>query len=286
MQQRNTLIRRLPATEASRKKLLILLFSVMMTLDAYAAAQSREQVIKIVAQIQQADYKGDRAALKRLCEELAPSVENKDIASQARYWRGFALWRRAINGFNDKVDPRELQEDLTQAVAEFNKAIEKNPGFVDAKIGSLSCLGFLAFSMRQQDPGNARIPELIAETRALWKSTQTDAPDNPRLLWVIGPMIWNTPTERGGGQAKAIEGYQKGLATIRGHKTTVSDPLEPSWGEPELFMSLAWSNLNGTTTDLDAAERDARSALELVPYWHYVRDILMPQIRDAQRKQH
>jgi hypothetical protein len=99
-------------------------------------------------------------------------------------------------------------------------------------------------------------------------------------------MVWNTPPERGGGQAKAIEQYEKGLEAIQKHKGVASDPLEPSWGEPELSMSLAWSNLNRTTPDLNAAEQYAHSALELVPYWHYVRDILMPQIQEAKRKTH
>jgi hypothetical protein len=73
------------------------------------------------------------------------------------------------------------------------------------------------------------------------------------------------------------------LEAIRKQKP-VSDPLEPSWGEPELLMNLAWSNLNRTTPDLKAAEEDAQAALKLVPYWHYVRDILMPQIQGAQSK--
>lgn len=49
-------------------------------------------------------------------------------------------------------------------------------------------------------------------------------------------------------------------------------------------MSLAWSNLSRTTPDFNAAEQDARAALKIVPYWHYVRDILMPQIQAAQAK--
>ena len=64
----------------------------------------------------------------------------------------------------------------------------------------------------------------------------------------------------------------------------VSDPLEPSWGEPELLMSLAWSNLNRTAPDLDAAEKNADAALRLVPCWHYLKDMLLPQIREAQEK--
>jgi hypothetical protein len=78
-----------------------------------------------------------------------------------------------------------------------------------------------------------------------------------------------------------MEGYQKGLESARKLKGSVSDPLEPSWGEPELLMSLAWSNLNRATPDLNAADQFAHSALTLVPYWHYVRDILLPQIQKA-----
>ncbi len=78
-----------------------------------------------------------------------------------------------------------------------------------------------------------------------------------------------------------METYQKGLKAAREHKNMSSDPLTPSWGEPELLGNLAWSNLNRSTPDLVAAERYARSALELVPYWHYVRDILMKQIQAA-----
>ena len=103
---------------------------------------------------------------------------------------------------------------------------------------------------------------------------------------MVGPNQWNTPPERGGGQDIAIATYEKGLDAIRAHKGSTNDPLEPTWGEPELLMSLAGSNLNRTTPDLKAAEQYAQAALKLVPYWHYVRDILLPQIRVAQTKAH
>jgi hypothetical protein len=77
--------------------------------------------------------------------------------------------------------------------------------------------------------------------------------------------------------------YETALVTIRKNKAS-SDPLEPAWGEPELLMNLAWSDLNKTTPDLNAAEQNARAALAIVPYWHYVRDILMKKIQDAKAK--
>jgi hypothetical protein len=77
----------------------------------------------------------------------------------------------------------------------------------------------------------------------------------------------------------------KGLKAAREREGAVRDPLRPSWGEPELLMNLVWSNLNRSKPNLDAAEQYARSALALVPYWHYVRDILLPQITAARLKQ-
>ena len=249
--------------------------------DKNSFEPSRDSVIRIVTQIQRADYEGDRPALKRLHDELAPTPEDNKLAARVLYWRGFALWRRAINGFNDSPTPTDLEADLTQAVADFKDSIARDPAFVEPKIGAGSSLGYLMF-LHRKDP--TLMQELLQQSSPLLKEAMATAPDNPRLLWVLGPIRWSSPPERGGGQDKAFEIYNKGLEGVRNQKRGVADPLEPSWGEPELLMSLAWSNLNRTTPDLNAAEQDAQAALKLVPYWHYVRDILMPQIQAAQAK--
>src|SRR5258708_23905817 len=97
-------------------------------------------------------------------------------------------------------------------------------------------------------------------------------------------MYWNKTEAWGGAEDKAMEVCEKVAEALRTNKNTTNDPLEPSWGEPELLMNLAWSNLNRTTPDLKDAEKYAQTALALVPCWHYVRDILMQQIRDAKAK--
>jgi tetratricopeptide (TPR) repeat protein len=263
----------------------ILLASVMMALPAPALDSSREQLLKIVAQIQRADYEGDRAALNHLYEQLVPFVDDRDFASRVRYWRGFAKWRRAINGFNETPTPSDLAEDLTEAESEFDAAIQRDPGFADAKVGAASCLLNRLFLegvfANEKDP--ARLREILAPASLLLKDAAAAAPDNPRLLWVVGPNLWSTPPERGGGQDKAMATYQKGLKVIQEQRGVGSAPLEPSWGEPELLMSLAWSNLHRNKPDFSAAEEYAQAALKLVPYWHYTRDILIPQIRAAEK---
>jgi len=253
---------------------------VSLSVTPTISANDREQVSRIVAQIQHADYAGDQAAMQKGYDDLKPFLEDNELVSRIRYWRGFAQWRRAINGFNDSVDPKELEQHLNTALDEFKIAMDKDPTFLDAKVGTLSCLGYLAFMNREDQ---ARAKELVGQIMPLLKEATDMAPDNPRLIWVRGPILWSTPPEHGGGQDKAIENYLRGLEVCSKIKTR-DDPLEPSWGKPELMMSLAYSFANKRMPDFEAAERNARAALEIVPYWHYVRDTLLPQILDARAK--
>jgi hypothetical protein len=259
---------------------LVVSFVSLSVIGITRADDTAKQVARIVAQIQHADFAGDQVAMQTGYDDLKPFLEDMALASRIRYWRGFAQWRRAINGFNDSIDPTELEQNLETALDEFKIATEKDPTFVDAKVGTISCLGYLAFMNRQDQ---ARAKELVGQIVPLVKEAIDIAPDNPRLIWVRGPILWNTPPERGGGHDKAIENYQRGLEVCSKIKTS-NNPLEPSWGKPELMMSLAYSHLNTTPSDVSAAERYARTALEVVPYWHYVRDILLPQILAAKAK--
>jgi hypothetical protein len=269
------------STKSVRTKLSMALILVLLSVARSICAEDHhEKAVRVVAQIQRADYEGDQAAMQRGYDDLQPFLNDEKLASRIRYWRGFAQWRRAINGFNDSVDPKELEQYLKTALDEFKIAMETDPTFVDAKVGTISCLGFLAFMNRKDQP---RAKELVAQIMPLVNEADEMAPDNSRLIWVHGPIFWNTPPERGGGQDKAIENYQHGLEVCSKIKAS-TDPLEPAWGKPELMMTLAYCYLNANSADMNAAERYARQALEIVPYWHYVRDILLPQILAAKAK--
>lgn len=239
--------------------------------------------LELVQRIREADYAGDRPALRRLHSELATRPEEPAHPAELRYWRGFALWRRAINGFNETPTPEDLDADLEAASAEFEAALKQAPKFVDAQAGLASCLGMRMFlHAREQEQLRALVPRV----RALLAEAEGLEPENPRLLWVRGPTEWWTPPgsppekmdER---QAKALATYTRGLEALRHTRRPGGGSLRPTWGEPELEMSLAWSLLNRRVPDLALAEAHARKALALVPSWHYVRDILLPQIEGA-----
>jgi hypothetical protein len=227
---------------------------------------------RLIHGIQDADYRGDRPALESLLKESDPLLAARLPQQWVRYWRGFALWRDAVNGFNDGAASNALERALTRANVEFDRAIVLDGSCSDAKLGKASCLMNLMY-LRRSDPdalkGIPAIAKLIADV-------EKTAPRNPRLYWVKGPAIWNSPVARGGGPAAAILNYKKGIAIFgNGPK---AEAWQPTWGEPELHMSLAWSHLNLPRPNYIEAERSAREALRRVPNWHYVKDILLPQI--------
>lgn len=236
-----------------------------------------------VERIRRADFEGDRHALRRLSADLASmAAPSAALGSLLFYWRGFARWRSAINGFNDGETPAAIEADLNAAIDAFEEARRADSGFTDATAGLVSCLGYLMY-MHRHDA--ARITELVARARPLMEQAERADPDHPRLLWVLGPSRWNAPRGAADGgapgrQAAVIAGYERALDTLRRQRRP-SDPLVPAWGEPELLMNLAWSHLNKSAPDVAAAEKYATEALALVPHWHYVRDILLPQIRRA-----
>jgi len=251
------------------------------SLTVYGASDNdRERAIQIVSQIQRADYEGDRTTLKNCYDALAPFVDNKDLGARIRYWRGFARWRDGINAGNESVDPGEMEKLFLAGADEFKAALAIDPDFVDAKVGLISCLGYVVYFHRNE---KERAQEMVKPIFALVAEAKAAAPDNPRLIWVCGPILFYTPVDKGGGIDKVIENNERGV-TISSQLKPPADKLEPSWGKPELLMSLAYEYMTKNPPELDKAEKNARAALEIVPYWHYTRDVLLPQIAQAKTK--
>jgi hypothetical protein len=130
---------------------LALLMALAPLTPAQTNGQARESVIRIVEQIKRADYEGDRVALKRLHGELKPLPDSRMLASRGLYWRGFAFWRRAINGFNESPFSPRPGGRLECCDCRFQRF--PHPAFVESKIGIASCFGYLAYlSMKDSAP--------------------------------------------------------------------------------------------------------------------------------------
>ena len=253
---------------------------IMSTAPSSYAQASNQTAVELVRQVVRADYEGDRPALASLHSSLGAFSGEPALRSRIHYWRGYAMWRRALNGFNEAAPAAELERDLQQCIADFREASAADPTFADAHAGEASCLVNLSF-LKMSDAARAR--EWFVQAETVLETARRLEPDNPRVLWVLGANQWYAPAARGGGQGIAIATYERGLRLARQRNNQNTGPLEPQWGEAELLMNLAFAHFHTAPPEINRADAYAREALALVPYWHYLRDILLADITKAKK---
>jgi hypothetical protein len=241
-----------------------------------APSKSELRLTELVAAVRSADYRGDRAALARLDGELG-ALADGPLADYRNYWRGFALWRRTLNGFNETPTPDDLGADLEKAVARFRASLETRPDWMEARLAMVGCWGNMLY-LAGSDDGKRKA--ILDEAVPTFKWLIENAGDNPRALWIKGGMEFGAPPPHGGDLVKAVATLRRGVACA--WREALSNPSPPAWvptwGGPENLMNLAYLHSHGKTPDRAAALAYAEGALTAVPEWHYVRDILLPQI--------
>jgi hypothetical protein len=252
------------------------------TLAAAALAASPQpskteaRLTELVAAVRSADYRGDRAALARLDAELGRLDAGK-LSDYREYWRGFALWRRALNGFNETPPPDDLGADLEKAIARFRAAMQAHPDWIEAQLAMVGCWGNMVY-LAGNDAEKRKA--IFAESGPTFKFIMANSGDNPRALWIRGGMEFGAPPPIGGDLAKAEATLRYGVGCA--WREALANPGRPAWvpawGGPENLMNLAYMHAHGKTPDRAAALAYAEGAVTAVPEWHYVRDVLMPQI--------
>ncbi len=251
-----------------------LVFTTLVPLVCPSLGEAR--LAALVAEVRSADYRGDRAALARLDAHLA-EVDATALAEYRDYWRGFARWRRALNGFNETPTPPDLASDLESAVAHFRASLERRPDWIEARLALVGCWGNLTYlaggDLEKKKP-------LLAELIPAYKWLEANGRDNPRALWIIGGMQFAAPPPYGGDLVKATATLRRGLelAWQEAASGAAAPAWVPTWGGPENLMNLAWMYSHAATPDRAAALAYAEGAVTAVPEWHYVRDVLLPQI--------
>jgi len=244
-----------------------------------ADVETERRLAELVVQVRSADYRGDRAALARLDRDLA-ALPDGPLAEYREYWRGFALWRRAMNGFNAKPAPDDLNTDIRGAIERFQAALARHPDWIEARLALVGCWGNAIYLAGADAEKRKAILEEAAPT---FRFIMANAGDNPRALWIKGGMEMAAPPPTGGDYAKAAATLRHGLECAWKESEAVASSgapaWVPAWGGPENLMNLAWAYAKDPKSpDRAVALAYAEGALTAVPEWHYVRDVLLPQI--------
>jgi hypothetical protein len=257
--------------------LVLFLLQCCATAPANVAADPQaEQLAALKAKVMSADYRGDLAELGRLRDELGNFPSDARLAWLARYWRGFASWRMAINGGNQSIKREELGVHLQQAATDFYLSIRMKDDFADAYAAASMVNGWLTTF----ETDRVALLERASLSQALYARAAVLEPQNPRVLWAKGSFLLFNP--HGADTSGAIAVYRETLAEAERRGLHPSSPL-PDWGKAEALMSIAYAHFSSTPPDLENARREARASLNAAPEWSYVRDTLLPQIEERAR---
>ena len=124
--------------------LALILTAAMLVPPATLPCAKEAKLSALVVEVRSADYRGDRAALARL-DQMLGELDDERLAEYRDYWRGFARWRRAQNGFNETPTPADLVADLDLAVGHFKASLARRPDWVEAKLAMVGCWGNLVY---------------------------------------------------------------------------------------------------------------------------------------------
>jgi hypothetical protein len=241
-----------------------------------ASSKSEARLGELAAKVLSADYRGDRPELRKLEAELA-RLDAGRLNDYRDYWRGFALWRRAMNGFNETPTPADLDADIVAALERFRAALARRPDWDDVKAAMLACWGNRIFLAGND---SEKRKKLLEESGEFYRWIMAYEGGNPRVLWIKGGLQMVVPPSAGGDWGKAAATLRSGVAGAwrEANGGPAEPPWAPAWGGPENLMNLAYLYSRDKTPDRAAALAYAEGALTAVPHWRYVREVLLPQI--------
>jgi tetratricopeptide (TPR) repeat protein len=201
------------------------ILSVLLCGALAAGAQSD----KFTAAMQKTLVLFDSAKTTQDYQTLANTFERIGDAEKTQwlpyYYAGLAL---ATSGWQDTKLDKDANSTRINALCDKAEAIEKN-----AEIYSIRNMA--ATQQMTVDPQTRWQTYGQQAAQALQKGLQLD-PDNPRLYYLKGQSIFNTPEAFGGGKKNAKPVFEKAVEL---YKKEQPKPLYPHWGKEHAEQMLA-----------------------------------------------
>ena len=141
------------------------------------------------------------------------------------YYAGLALTR--IGWMDQKID-KDKNAEQTKAICDKAAAIQDN--------AEISTIRNMAATQQMMVNPQERWQTYGQEAAAALQKGMKADPNNPRLYYLQGMSVFNTPAQFGGGKDKAKPIFEKAVAL---YKTEQAKPLYPNWGQKQAEDMLA-----------------------------------------------
>jgi hypothetical protein len=187
----------------------------------------------------QSKYEG---AMTRGLEQLKAAKTTEDMAAASAFFERvgdaekdkwlpyyYAAYANYMTGWmNPKADKDKVSEKSKDLISKA-EALEQNNS-------ELFCLRqMVAVQQMTVDP-MARWQSYGAEARAALEKAIKADPNNPRIYYLNGQTLMNTPEAFGGGKAVAKKLFEKSLEL---YKTSQPPQFYPNWGKEDAEKLLA-----------------------------------------------
>ena len=199
---------------------------ISMFIAGMAAAQSKYEgaMAKGLEQLKAAKTAEDMNTSSAFFERVGDAEKDKWLpyyyAAQAFYFTGW---------MDPKADKDKVGEKCKDLI-EKAEVIEKNNS-------EIFCLRQMVAILQMTVDPMSRYQSYGAEAKnALESATKAD-PNNPRIYYLNGQTLLNTPEAFGGGKAVAKKLFEKSLSLYKTFQP--ASPLHPNWGKEEAEKLLA-----------------------------------------------
>jgi tetratricopeptide (TPR) repeat protein len=239
-----------------------------------AAPDSQKKLLELRSLVQDANFRNDPVKLRALSKEISTLIADKNVGPFALYEAGWADW--AV--FNAEFVAGRKQESaaaVSSALDRFRRAVALMPEDADAH----AMLANVLISAAISSPDGIRTygPELARIRRRALKL----GPKNPRVVLMDAGMIFNTPPERGGSQEEGLQRWLEAVELFEGEaRTSPPHPLSPRWGRTLAYGWMSDLYLAFKPPRTAEARKAAETALKLRPDFWYVKERVLPRLKD------
>lgn len=193
-----------------------LLFSIVMLVSVAAFSQSDKYTQAMQQDLAMLDSSKTAADLNNASAAFERIGDAEKTQWLPYYWAAMAKVR--IGWEDNSVDKDKLADEV-KALCAKGEAINDNSEFASIRNMAATQQMLVNPQERWQTYGQEA-------ATALQKGMQMD-PNNPRLYYLQGMSLYNTPEQYGGGKDKAKPVFQKAVDLF---KTEEKKPLYPYWG--------------------------------------------------------
>ena len=199
---------------------LVFLFGVLLThaqSDKYVANMKKN-----LALFDSVKTTADYQALAAAFERIGDAEKTQWLPY---YYAGLAL---TTAGWMDSKLDKEANAEKVKALCDKAEAIEKSSEICEIR-------NMAATQQMMIDPQTRWATYGKEASEVLQRGMQLN-PNNPRLYYLQGMSVFNTPETFGGGKAKAKPIFEKAVALF---KSEQPGPLHPHWGQQQAEEMLA-----------------------------------------------